>query len=361
MSVSMTTLVEARSDRLAGLLEERGLDCLLVTDMVNVRYLTGFTGSNGVCVVGRDERLFLTDFRYTEQARSQVHAYERVEAGPDMLGDLAQRLRGRSGFDDRHVTVEVHRKLGEKAGEDVELVPAGGLVETLREVKDEQELAAMAAAAAIADEAYEELLARGLSGRTERDVARALVRFMEDRGAEGASFPPIVASGAHGALPHAAPRDVEIPRGTLVVVDLGGQVDGYCSDCTRTLASGPLDDTATEVYELVLRAQETALAAVRPGISCAGLDAVARAVIESAGQGERFGHGLGHGVGLEVHEAPRLGRTAEGELRPGQVVTIEPGVYLPGELGVRIEDLVVVTEDGPRVLTGFPKELVTAG
>jgi Xaa-Pro aminopeptidase len=359
MSVSADAAIEIRSDRLVELVEERELDCLLVTNMVNVRYLTGFTGSNGACVLGPDERLFLTDFRYTEQAQAQVRGYERVEAGRDMLGDLAKRLRGRSGFDDAHVTVEVHRKLAEKAEEGVELVPAGGLVERLREVKDDQELAAMSAAAAIADQVYEELVERGLAGRSEREVARALVRSMEDRGAEAASFPPIVASGAHGALPHAEPRDVEIPRGTLVVVDLGAQVDGYCSDCTRTMATGPLDDEAREAYELVLSAQQAALVAVHAGISCKGLDAVARAVIEAAGQGERFGHGLGHGVGLEVHEAPRLGRTAEGELRLGQVVTIEPGVYLPGQVGVRIEDLVVVGEDGPRVLTGFTKELVT--
>jgi Xaa-Pro aminopeptidase len=359
MSVSADAAIEIRSDRLVEVVEERELDCLLVTNMVNVRYLTGFTGSNGACVLGPDERLFLTDFRYTEQAQAQVRGYERVEAGRDMLGDLAKRLRGRSGFDDAHLTVEVHRKLAEKAEEGVELVPAGGLVERLREVKDDQELAAMSAAAAIADQAYEELVERGLAGRSELEVARMLVRSMEDRGAEAASFPPIVASGAHGALPHAEPRDVEIPRGTLVVVDLGAQVDGYCSDCTRTLATGPLDDEAREAYELVLSAQQAALAAVHPGISCKGLDAVARAVIEAAGQGERFGHGLGHGVGLEVHEAPRLGTTAEGELRLGQVVTIEPGVYLPGQVGVRIEDLVVVGEDGPRVLTGFTKELVT--
>ena len=348
MSVSTGAAIEARSDRLAGLLEARNLDCLLVTDLVNVRYLTGFTGTNGACVVGREERLFLTDFRYTDQARSQVHGYELIEAGRDMLGDLANRLRGRAGFDDGHVTVEVHGKLAEKAGEGVELVAAGGLVERLREVKDEQELAAMSAAA-------------GLAGRSEREVARALVRSMEDRGAEAASFPPIVASGAHGALPHAEPRDLEIPGGTLVVVDWGARVDGYCSDCTRTLASGPLDGEAREVYELVLRAQQAALAAARPGISCKGLDAVARAVIDSAGHQERFGHGLGHGVGLEVHEAPRLGKTAEGELRVGQVVTIEPGVYVPGEVGVRIEDLVVVTEDDRRILTGLTKELVTPG
>ena len=361
MSVSTEAGIEARSDRLAGLLDERELDRLLVTDMTNVRYLTGFTGSNGACVVGRDERLFLTDFRYTEQARSQVRGYERIEAGRDMLGDLAGRLRGRSGFEDGHVTVEIHRKLSEKIGDGVELVPAGGLVEGLREIKDEQELAAMGAAAEIADQVYGELAEEGLAGRTELQVARALVRAMEDRGAEGPSFPPIVAGGAHGALPHAEPRDAEIPRGTLVVVDMGAQVDGYCSDCTRTFATGPLDDRAREVYELVLRAQEAALASVRPGIPYKGLDGVARTMIEAAGEGEHFGHGLGHGVGLEVHEAPRVAKTAEGELRRCQVVTIEPGVYLPGEVGVRIEDLVVVGEDGPQLLTGFPKELVTVG
>ena len=299
--------------------------------MVNVRYLTGFTGTNGACVVGRDERLFLTDFRYTEQARSQVRGYELVEAGRDMLGDLAKRLRGRSGFEDGHVTVEVHGKLAEKAGEGVELVPAGGLVEGLREVKDEQELAAMCSGGRDRRPGLEELLERGLAGRSEREVARALVRSMEDRGAEAASFPPIVASGAHGALPHAEPRDAGDPARDA----RGRRHGGRASTATAPTAparspAGRWTARRREVYELVLRAQQAALAAVRPGISCKGLDAVARAVIESAGQGERFGHGLGHGVGLEVHEAPRLGKTAEGELRVGQVVTIEPGVYVPG-------------------------------
>ena len=359
MSVSVEAAVEARTDELVGLLAERELDCLLVTNLVNVRYLTGFTGTNGACIVSSDERLFLTDFRYVEQARSQVQGYERVEAGRDMVADLAGRLRGRAGFDDAHMTVELHRKLGEKVAEGVELVSAGGLVERLREVKDELELDAIRAAAEIANEAYEELRERGLAGRTERDVALTLTRSLEDRGAEGASFPAIVAAGPHGALAHAVPRDVEIPGGTLVVIDMGAQVDGYCSDCTRTLATGPLEDGALEVYELVRRAQDEALRAVRAGASCKAVDAVARDVIEAAGHGERFGHGLGHGVGLEVHEAPRLAKTAEGELRAGNVVTVEPGVYVPGELGVRIEDLVVVTDGEPEVLTAFPKELVT--
>ena len=359
MSVSVEAAVGARTDQLVGLLAESELDCLLVTNLVNVRYLTGFTGTNGACIVSSDERLFLTDFRYVEQARSQVQGYERVEAGRDMMADLAGRLRGRAGFDDAHMTVELHRKLGEKVAEGVELVSAGGLVERLREVKDELELDAIRAAAEIANEAYEELRERGLAGRTERDVALTLTRSLEDRGAEGASFPAIVAAGPHGALAHAVPRDVEIPGGTLVVIDMGAQVDGYCSDCTRTLATGPLEDGALEVYELVRRAQDEALRAVRAGASCKAVDAVARDIIEAAGHGERFGHGLGHGVGLEVHEAPRLAKTAEGEIRAGNVVTVEPGVYVPGELGVRIEDLVVVTDGEPEVLTAFPKELVT--
>lgn len=361
MNATLAASIEARTDRLVELLEERELDSLLVTNLLNVRYLTGFTGTNGACIVTREERLFLTDFRYVEQARDQVQGYERVEAGRDMLGDLAVRLHGRAGFDDEDVSVATHAKLAEKVGPDVELVPAGGLVERLRAVKDASEVAAMRAAAELSTAAYESLRERGLAGRTERDVAVQLVRFMEDSGAEGPSFPPIVAAGARGALPHAVPRDLEIPRDTLVVIDMGALVDGYCSDCTRTLATGSIDDAALELYELVLRAQVESLAATRAGAVCRAVDAVAREIVDAAGHEEHFGHGLGHGVGLQVHEAPRLGKTAEGELVTGNAVTVEPGVYLPGELGVRIEDLVIVTDGEPEVLTGFPKELVTVG
>jgi Xaa-Pro aminopeptidase len=351
----------ARADRLVKLLRERELDSLLVTDLVNVRYLTGFTGTSAACVVTPDERLFFTDFRYVEQAREQVPDFERIQAGRDLLGDVAKRLSGRAGFDDEHVSVAAHRKLTEKAPEGVELVPAGGLVERLRAVKDETEVAAMAAAAELSTAAYDSLRARGLAGRTERQVAVDLVRFMEDSGAEGPSFPPIVASGAHGALPHAVPRDVEIPRDTLVVIDMGAIVDGYCSDCTRTVATGSLPDEALEVYELVRGAQADALAAATAGAEYRAVDAVARDMIDAAGHEEHFGHGLGHGVGLEVHEAPRLGKTAEGSLEEGNAVTVEPGVYVPGSVGVRIEDLVIVSDGEPRVLTGFPKDLVTLG
>ncbi|MGH2846310.1 MAG: M24 family metallopeptidase [Thermoleophilaceae bacterium] len=353
--------MSARGDRLAELVAERELDRLLVTDLVNVRWLTGFTGTNGACLVGRDERLFFTDFRYVERAAGEVREFERVEVGRNLLREAARRLRGRAGFDDAQVSVRTHGLLGEKAPEGVELVPAGGLVERLRERKDEGELRAMRAAAEIADSAYALVRERGLAGRTEREVGLEMVRHMEDQGAEGPSFPPIVAAGPNGALPHAEPRDVEIPAGTLVVVDAGARVDGYCSDCTRTFATGPLDDGPLEVYELVGRAQREALAAARPGTARNEVDGVARGIIDAAGHGERFGHGLGHGVGLEIHEEPRLTRTAEGELSSGNTVTIEPGVYLPGSFGVRIEDLVAVGEDGPEVLTGFPKELVTVG
>jgi Xaa-Pro aminopeptidase len=351
----------SRTDRLVELLEARNLDSLLVTDLSNVRYLSGFTGSNGACVVTRDERLFYTDFRYVEQARAQVPEYERIEAGRDMLGDLSGRLRGRAGFDDEHLSVAAHAKLAEKVAGNVELVPAAGLVEQLRALKDADEVRAMRAAAELATAAYESLRESGLAGRTERDVAIQLVRFMEDSGAEGPAFPPIVAAADHGARPHAVPRDLEIPRDTLVVIDMGAMVDGYCSDCTRTLATGSPGDAALETYELVLRAQMEALAATRAGAANRDVDAVAREIIDAAGHAEHFGHGLGHGVGLQVHEAPRLGKTAEGALEAGNAVTVEPGVYLPGEVGVRIEDLVIVTDGDPDILTGFPKELVTVG
>ena len=348
----------SRADRVVEELKERELDCVLVSNLVNVRYLTGFTGTNGACVVTREERLFLTDSRYVEQAKQQVTEFEHLEASRELLGDLAARLRGRAGFDDAHVSMKAHAALADKVPDGVELVPAAGLVEGLRAVKDEAELAAIRAAASLADGAYEQLRDKGLVGRTERAVARSIARYLEDQGADEVSFSPIVAAGAHGALPHASPRDVEIPSGVLVVVDLGARLDGYCSDCTRTFATGPLEDRASEGYEVVLRAQEASLDEVRAGAVAKEVDARAHELVES-GFGIGFDHGLGHGVGLEVHEGPRLARTAEGSLEAGNVVTVEPGLYVPGDFGIRIEDLVAVTADGREVLTGFPKELVT--
>jgi Xaa-Pro aminopeptidase len=348
--------MRGRGDRLAGLLAEHELDRMLVTDLVNVRYLTGFGGTNGACVCGADARLFLTDFRYAERAEAEVEGWEVEVVEDDWVGGIAAQLAGRTGFEDDHMPVRALKRLEGKLPEGVEMAAAGGSVEKLRRVKDEDELAAIAAAAELADEVWRWSLERGLAGRGERDVARAADARIRELGADP-SFPAIVAAGPNGALPHAEPGEREIGRGELVVFDMGAKLDGYCSDGTRTFATGEPGERAREVYEVVLGAQAAALAAVAGGAGGEAVDSAAREAIDAAGHGERFGHGLGHGVGLEVHEAPRLSQRSEDVLEAGEVVTIEPGIYLPGELGVRIEDLVVVTGDGCRNLSGIPKEL----
>jgi Xaa-Pro aminopeptidase len=348
--------VNGRGDRLAATLAEREVDLILVTELVNVRYLTGFGGTNGACVCGPETRLFLTDFRYAERAEAEVEGWEVVTVREDWLGGIAERLAGRVGFEDDHVSVRTLERLRGKLPGGVETAPAGGAVEDLRRVKDEAELAAIAAAAELADEVWRWSVERGLAGRPEIEVAKAAEARMRELGGDP-SFPAIVAAGPNGALPHAEPGERRIGRGELVVFDMGAKLDGYCSDGTRTFATGEPGERAREVYETVRGAQTAALEAVRAGIGGEELDGVARERIEAAGHGERFGHGLGHGVGMEVHEAPRLSPRSEDTLAAGEVVTIEPGIYLPGELGVRIEDLVVVGEKGGRSLSGLPKDL----
>ena len=346
---------------MAELLGERELDALVVTNLVNVRYLTGYTGSNGVCVVGRDRRTFFTDFRYVSQMAAQVpDEFERLKGERDLLGNAAELLGGRVGFEDGSMSVRSYERLKGLA-EGAELVPGGDIVEQLRLVKEPGEIDAIRAAAELADAALARVLEHGLAGRTEREVALELEAEMRSLGAQGPSFDSIVASGPHGALPHASPRDETIERGVLVTIDWGAQLDGYCSDCTRTFATGELSGDAAEVYELVRGAQLQALDAVRAGALAKEVDAVSREPITAAGHGDHYGHGLGHGVGLEVHEAPRLAPSSEDTLAAGSVVTIEPGVYVPDELGVRIEDLVVVTDGGCDVLSGLGKELTTVG
>jgi Xaa-Pro aminopeptidase len=350
----------ARVARLEEVVRERELDALLITDLINVRWATGFTGSSGAALIGDGLRVFVTDFRYLTQSAEQVPDFHREIARSDLLAGVAATLPDRPlrlGFDDANMSVKSHAHLAELVGPQVSLVEAGGLVEELRAVKDAGEIEQIRAAAELADAALEVVLSRGLVGRTEREVALDIEIEQRRLGAEGASFPPIVAFGAHGALPHAAPRDEVIPAGTLVVIDWGCQLDGYCSDCTRTYATGDLDVRDRAIYDLVLEAQEAALAAVRPGPTGRAVDAVAREIIEAAGHGEHFGHGLGHGVGLDIHEGPRLSTTGDTALRAGMIVTVEPGVYVPGAVGVRIEDLVVVTEDGHEVLSTLPKAL----
>jgi Xaa-Pro aminopeptidase len=349
-------VIADRGDRLAALIAERELDCLLVSDLVNVSYLTGFGGTNGACVCGAEQRVFLTDFRYTERAAAEVEGWEIVTVRDDWLGGIAARLSGRAGFEDHKMAVRTLERLTAKLPEGVALEAAGETVEKLRRVKDEAELAAIAAASELADEIWHWSLESGLAGRSELDVARAAEARMREQGAEP-SFPTIVAAGPNGALPHAEPGARQIGRGELVVFDMGTRLDGYCSDGTRTFATGEPGEAARAVYQTVLEAQEAALKAVEAGAKAEHVDGVARELIAAAGHGERFGHGLGHGVGLEVHEEPRVSQRSEDVLAAGEVVTIEPGIYLPGELGVRIEDLVVVAEEGCRNLSGLPKQM----
>jgi Xaa-Pro aminopeptidase len=348
--------MRGRGDRLEGLLAERVLDRMLVTDLTNVRYLTGFTGTNGACVCGSGVRLFFTDFRYTERAAAEVEGWETLTIATDWLKGIAEHLRGRVGFEDDQMSVRLLEKLKEKLPEGVEMVPAGGRVEQLRRVKDAEELAAIGEASKLADEVWAWSLERGLGGRTERDVARAAEARIRELGGDP-SFPAIVAAGPSGALPHAEPGERAIGSGELVVFDMGAQLDGYCSDGTRTFATGEPGEEARTVYETVLEAQQKALEEIRAGVKGEDVDKVARQVIDAAGHGDHFGHGLGHGVGLEVHEGPRLSLRSDDVLADGEVVTVEPGIYLAGNLGVRIEDLVVVEEGGLRNLSTLPKEL----
>jgi Xaa-Pro aminopeptidase len=350
-----------RADRLAEKVAERELDALVVTNLVNVRYVAGYTGTNGICVVAPEQRVFFTDFRYVTQAAEQVPHFERIKGERDLLGDVAQVLSGRVGFEDGSMTVRSHNRLTGLVGDNVELVAAGNLVEELRAVKEDEEVVAIREAAKLADAALERVLEGGLAGRKEREVALALEAEMRALGAEEPAFPSIVASGTHGALPHAEPREEPIERGVLVTIDWGARLDGYCSDCTRTFASGDLSAEAAQVYQLVLEAQQRAEDAVKAGAGAKEVDAVSRDLISDAGHGDHYGHGLGHGVGLEVHESPRLAPTSDDTLVAGNVVTVEPGVYVPGELGVRIEDLVVVTDGGREVLSGLGKDLLTVG
>lgn len=348
--------MRGRGDRLEAALAERGLDRMLVTDLVNVRYLTGFTGTNGAVVCGPDLRVFLTDFRYTERAAAEVSGWETVTVTGDWLAGIAERLAGKVGFEDDHMSVRALTKLEEKLPDGAEAVAAGGAVETLRRVKDAAELAAIAEAAKLADAALKATLEEGFVGKTERAVADAFEAHVRAGGGT-LSFDTIVAAGPNGAQPHAEPGDRVIPKGELVVFDNGAKLDGYCSDGTRTYATGELSEEAARVYATVLAAQGASLEAIRAGVKGEDVDAAARKVIDDAGHKEHFGHGLGHGVGLDIHEGPRLSPRSDDVLAANEVVTVEPGIYLAGDLGVRIEDLVVVTDDGLRNLSSLPKEL----
>jgi Xaa-Pro aminopeptidase len=342
-----------RIERLRSLIHEP----LLVTMPVNVYYLTGFKSSNAALLVDAEGARLFSDFRYAEAGR-KVEEVEFVEVERALVRGIASQVDGRLEFERSHVTYaswEVLRDAG------LDLVPGGGQVEGLRAVKSDDELELMRAAAEITSQAYLRLSEERFVGRTERELAFRFATFINELGGHGEAFPTTVASGPNGATPHAGTGDRTIEKNETVVVDAGAVLDGYASDCTRTFATGPLPDDLQRAYDVVLEAQIEGLGAVLPGVAGKDADSTARDVIESAGFGEQFGHGLGHGVGLMVHEAPTLRPESQDMLEPNNVVTVEPGVYLSGLGGVRIEDLVVVRDEEPIVLTSFPKELVTVG
>ncbi|AWT53975.1 metallopeptidase, M24 family protein [Mycolicibacterium smegmatis MKD8] len=354
---------------------------MLVTDLVNVRYLSGFTGSNAALLVRVDDAtpVLATDGRYRTQAAQQAPDAEVVierACGPHLAARAAADGVRRLGFESHVVTVETHSALSEAAGDKVELVRAAGTVEALREVKDAGEIAMLRLACEAADAALTDLVERGglRPGRTEKEVRRDLESLMLDHGADGPSFETIVATGANSAIPHHRPTDAVLATGDFVKIDFGALVSGYHSDMTRTFILGRAEQWQLDLYELVATSQAAGREALAAGVELRAVDAASRQVIIDAGYGDHFNHGLGHGVGLQIHEAPGLNSAAAGTLLAGSAVTVEPGVYLPGRGGVRIEDTLVVpggesaegvvdrfahniSDAAPELLTRFPKEL----
>jgi Xaa-Pro aminopeptidase len=367
---------EALRARAAG----RGLDAVLVTDLLNVRYLTGFTGSNGALLLRADPSpthpdVFGTDGRYTTQAGTQVPDLELLVDRATVPALAREAVRPRSGgppartigYESHHVTVDGLRTLESVLGDAAaggtvpELASVRRAVEALRAVKDDDEIDALRRACALADAALAELISEGAlrPGRTELQVGRELDARMLAMGAEAPSFETIVATGANSAIPHHRPDGTEVRAGDFLKLDFGATVDGYHSDMTRTLVLGrAVADWQRDIYELVATAQAAGRGALAVGADVVAVDSAARDVIARAGHAEHFPHGLGHGVGLEIHEAPGIGQLGAGTLAAGMAVTVEPGVYLPGHGGVRIEDTLIVTDDGPELLTLTSKELL---
>jgi Xaa-Pro aminopeptidase len=353
-----------RIQRLRALLADRGLDAVLIAEPNNRRYISGFTGTSGYVLVGAQLQVFLTDFRYIEQATAQCAGFDVVDHGSSLISALADCLLNSGvkslAFEQDYLTygeVAKYRELENKIP-GLTLVPTSDLIESLRLVKEDEEVERIQRAAAIADAAFEHILGVLRPGLTEREVALELEMFMRRQGATGPSFETIVASGWRAALPHGVASDKVIEEGDLVTLDYGAVFDGYCSDLTRTVVVGRASERQREVYGHVLAANELAVAAARPGLTGHELDAVARDYLTSHGLGEAFGHSLGHGIGLAIHEAPRVSKTGDATLTSGMVITIEPGVYLPRWGGVRIEDDVLLTDGGCQVLTHAPKQLI---
>ena len=351
-------MVQDRWDDLCARFAEHDLEWLIVSLPANTRYLTGFTGEGLVLVSPERPPVIVTDSRFELQAREETPEAEVLVAKDGYLGAVAESIgadeEGCIGFEADHFTYARFEDLAKKL-DGREPKPTRRLVEALREIKDEEEQEKLRASAALNDRVFARLLEQLAPGRDEKGLAWEIEGLARQLGAEKTSFPPIVASGPRSAHPHAEPTDRKLQEGDQVKIDLGVQLDGYCSDMTRTVFLGEPTDKQREVYSVCLRAQQAALDAAAPEMKAADLDGVARQIIEEAGYGEQFGHGLGHGVGLNVHEAPRVGKKSEDVLRPGMAITIEPGIYIEGWGGVRIEDLVLIIEDGIEVLSQAPK------
>ena len=360
-------MVNERLDRIRAAAEAAKLDALLITSPVNRRYATGFTGSSGWVIIPVDDSvspLLATDFRYLDQAAEQSPDFEivRTTGGAEQWWtELVRRFgRQRLGFEAAHMSVALHKGLRNAnatlpAGQRPALIQAGFIVEGVRAAKEAAEIAALRRAASLTDDAFAHAANTVQPGWTEVQVSWEIEQYARTHGAEALAFESIVAAGTWGARPHARPRDEAICAGEPIVIDMGARVDGYCADMTRTIVLGAHDETFPRIYEIVLAAHETAAEMVEVGMSGADADQLARRVIEDAGYGEQFGHGLGHGVGLEIHEDPYLGSSSKDTLEAGMVITIEPGIYLPEWGGVRIEDMGLLDEDGFHSFSGTPK------
>lgn len=350
--------------RIAGLrsaMQKSGLSALWVTNSVNRQYLTGFTGSSGYVLVTMDAAYLLTDFRYMEQAAEQAKSFTIVEHAPQVMTTVSELLAKHQlkamGFEQQYVSYAAHAAYQAEL-QGIELVPTAGLVEGLRMIKDEHELQIMQEAADLADRTFSHVLTLLKPGVTERQIALEIEVFIRQNGGTSTSFDTIVASGERSALPHGVASDRVIGHNEFVKMDFGAYYKGYCSDITRTVFLGQPTDKHLEIYNIVLEAQLACLDGLRAGVTGQRADALARNIIERYGYGPQFGHSTGHGLGMEVHENPSLSKRELRELQPGMVVTVEPGIYIPGFGGVRIEDDVVITEQGIRILTKSTKELL---
>ena len=350
-----------RVEKLLQRMPELGVDAFLITGGTNRTYLSGFKGSSGFLLITGQKQFILTDFRYLDQAAEEAPGFEVVRIGPKAAETLGKLVLDtgcrRLGFEAHKVSYEQYQEFFEQfKGSD--LVPVSKVVEKIRALKEPEEIDLLKSTVEIADRAFEDVLRFIRPGVPEREVAAKLEYTMRTNGAEKASFDIIVASGARGALPHGSASGKKIQKGDLVVIDFGARFHGYCSDMTRTIMVGNAESRQREVYDLVLKAQRKALGAVKPGVICRDLDAVARETIIEGGYADSFGHGLGHGVGMQVHEEPSVNTVGETVLMPGMVITVEPGIYIKDWGGIRIEDMVVVTDNGCEVLTSTTKQLL---